>query len=121
MPKKCPKNVQKLSGGAENTIFGQFLPIWSMLLFGDPVQCSPVAMVGGLWAADPSKCPKAHEANACSGAQSGGSQTQLEVGAPAAPGTRKPGQSAYHGVGNFYLINSKKLQIGIGIGKFSRN
>ena len=24
------------------------------------------------------------------------------------------------GVGNFYLINSKKLQIGIGIGKFSR-
>ena len=25
----------------------------------------------------------------------------------------------YHGVGNFYLINSKKLQIGIGIGKFS--
>ena len=27
--------------------------------------------------------------------------------------------SEYHGVGNFYLINSKKLQIGIGIGKFS--
>ena len=26
--------------------------------------------------------------------------------------------SGYHGVGNFYLINSKKLQIGIGIGKF---
>ena len=25
----------------------------------------------------------------------------------------------YHGVGNFYLINSKILQIGIGIGKFS--
>ena len=25
----------------------------------------------------------------------------------------------YHGVGNSYLINSKKLQIGIGIGKFS--
>ena len=25
----------------------------------------------------------------------------------------------YHGVGKFYLINSKKLQIGIGIGKFS--
>ena len=25
----------------------------------------------------------------------------------------------YHGVGNFYLINSRKLQIGIGIGKFS--
>ena len=25
----------------------------------------------------------------------------------------------YHGVGNFYLINSKRLKIGIGIGKFS--
>ena len=25
----------------------------------------------------------------------------------------------YHGVGNFYLINSQTLQIGIGIGKFS--
>ena len=25
----------------------------------------------------------------------------------------------YHGVGNLYLINLKKLQIGIGIGKFS--
>ena len=25
----------------------------------------------------------------------------------------------YHSVGNFYLINSKNLQIGIGIGKFS--
>ena len=25
----------------------------------------------------------------------------------------------YHRVGNYYLINSKKLQIGIGIGKFS--
>ena len=25
----------------------------------------------------------------------------------------------YYGVGNVYLINSKKLQIGIGIGKFS--
>ena len=45
MSKKCPKNVQKLSGGAEHnfrTFFGHFLPIWSMLLFGDPVQCSPV-------------------------------------------------------------------------------
>ena len=28
---------------------------------------------------------------------------------------------AYHGVGNFHLINSKKLQIGIGIGQFSGN
>ena len=30
---------------------------------------------------------------------------------------RKP--KKYHGVGNFYLINSQTLQIGIGIGKFS--
>ena len=42
--KKCPKNVQKLSGRAESTIFGRFSDIffWSMLLFGDPVQRSPV-------------------------------------------------------------------------------
>ena len=39
---KYTKNVQKLSRGAENTIFGHFLPIWSMLLFADPVQCPPV-------------------------------------------------------------------------------
>ena len=56
MPTKCLKNVEKmsekcpkLSGGAENTVFGhffgQFLPIWSMLLCGDPVQCSPVARI----------------------------------------------------------------------------
>ena len=53
MSTKCPKNVekmsenvQKLSRGAKTMIFGhfwgQFLPIWSMLLFGDPVQCAPV-------------------------------------------------------------------------------
>ena len=35
-----------MSGEAENTIFGHFLPIWSMLLFGDPVQCSPVRELG---------------------------------------------------------------------------
>ena len=35
--KKCPKKLPK------NTIFGHFLPIWSMLLFSDPVQCSPVS------------------------------------------------------------------------------
>ena len=29
------------------------------------------------------------------------------------------GGTYYHGVGNLYLIHSKKLQIGIGIGKFS--
>ena len=41
-PKKCPKIVQ--SGWKHNfrTFFGQFLPIWSMLLLGDPVQCAPV-------------------------------------------------------------------------------
>ena len=50
---ECPKNVEKLSekcpkivqrGWKHNfrTFFGQFLPIWSMLLFGDPVQCAPV-------------------------------------------------------------------------------
>ena len=47
--RKCPKNVQKLSRGAENTIFGHFLdifPIWSMLLFCDPVQCWPVTTQG---------------------------------------------------------------------------
>ena len=27
--------------------------------------------------------------------------------------------TGHHGVGNFYLVNSKKLQIGIGIGKFA--
>ena len=51
MSTKCPKNVEKkvrknVLGGSKNTIFGhfwtQFLPIWSMLLFGDPVQCTPV-------------------------------------------------------------------------------
>ena len=50
MPGKCPKNVrknvQKWSRGTENTSFRQFLPIWSMLLLGDPVQCSPVTIIG---------------------------------------------------------------------------
>ena len=32
MSKKCPKNAQKLSGGAENTIFGHFLD--NFWLFG---------------------------------------------------------------------------------------
>ena len=44
--KKCPKIVQR---DWKHTIFshffGQFWPIWSMLLFGDPVQCSPVTTV----------------------------------------------------------------------------
>ena len=47
MSKKCPKNVQKLSEGAESTIFGHFLDNFAYLvdaffLFGDPVQCTPV-------------------------------------------------------------------------------
>ena len=40
MSEKCRRDEgPTLSRGAENTIFGH---IWSMLLFGDPVQCSPV-------------------------------------------------------------------------------
>ena len=35
----CPKNVRTHNF---RTFFGQFLPIWSMLFFGDPVQRSPV-------------------------------------------------------------------------------
>ena len=35
--------------------------------------------------------------NASSGAQSGGSETKLEVAAPATPTTRKPGHSAHAG------------------------
>ena len=53
MSEKCRKNVRKISkncpeGRKHNfsdifwTIFAQFLPIWSMLLFGDPVQRAPV-------------------------------------------------------------------------------
>ena len=53
MSTKCPKNVEKMSekcpkivqrGLKHNfrTFFGQFLAISSMLLFGDPVQCTPV-------------------------------------------------------------------------------
>ena len=39
---KCPKNCPEgLKTYNFRTFFGQFLPIWSMLLFGDPVQCSP--------------------------------------------------------------------------------
>ena len=43
MSKKCPKNIQKFSGWAENTIFGHFLD--NCCLFGrcfSLVQCSPV-------------------------------------------------------------------------------
>ena len=42
MSGKCPKIVQRGCKHNFRTFFGQFLPIWSMLLFGDPVQCTPV-------------------------------------------------------------------------------
>ena len=53
MSEKCRKNVRKMSKNCLEaqqthnfrTFFGHFLPIWSVLLFGDPVQCSPVTMV----------------------------------------------------------------------------
>ena len=48
VPKNVPKNLHKLSGGAEKTTFGhclQFLPIWSVLLLGEPVQCPPVTTI----------------------------------------------------------------------------
>ena len=57
MSTRCPKNVNKMSEDVPKnvqrgykhdfrTFFGQFLPIWSMLLFGDPIQCTPVTNVG---------------------------------------------------------------------------
>ena len=49
MSAKCRKNVRKMSENCPKglkhdfrTFFGLFLPVWSMLLFGDPVQCSPI-------------------------------------------------------------------------------
>ena len=39
---KCPKFSPTGRGTQFSDIFGQCLPIWSMLLFGDPAQCSPV-------------------------------------------------------------------------------
>ena len=44
-PKKCLKIVRRGWKHNFRTFFWQFLPIWSMLLFGDPVQCSPPTMV----------------------------------------------------------------------------
>ena len=49
MSKKCPKLVRRGCKHNFQTFFGQFLPIWSRLLFGDPVQCSPVTNVMFLW------------------------------------------------------------------------
>ena len=40
MSENCPKIVRRGSKHNFRTIF----PIWSMLLFGDPVQCSPITM-----------------------------------------------------------------------------
>ena len=39
MSTKCRKNVRK---NVQKLLFGQFLPIWSMLLLGDPVQRVPI-------------------------------------------------------------------------------
>ena len=54
MSEKCRKNVRKCPklvwrGWKHNfrTFFGQFLPIWSMRLFGDPVQRSPITTQDG--------------------------------------------------------------------------
>ena len=41
--KKCPEIVWRGCKHNFRTFFGQFLPVWSVLLFGDSVQCSPVA------------------------------------------------------------------------------
>ena len=47
--KNCPKNVQKLSENCPKIVPSRcrdklltFLPIWSMFLSGNPVQCTPV-------------------------------------------------------------------------------
>ena len=41
-PKKCPKIVRRHCKHNFRTFLGHFLLIWSVLLFGDPVQRSPV-------------------------------------------------------------------------------
>ena len=52
MSTKCPKNAEKMSEKCPeglktqfSDIFGKFLAIWSMLLFGDPVQCTSVTSI----------------------------------------------------------------------------
>ena len=42
MAEKCPKIVRRHCKHNFRTFLGHFLPVWSVLLFGDPVQCSPV-------------------------------------------------------------------------------
>ena len=47
MSDECPKMSRNCPEGLKtqfSDIFWTILPIWSMLLFGDPVQCSPVTM-----------------------------------------------------------------------------
>ena len=45
-PKKCPEIVQTHRKHKSQTIFGHYFPICSVLLFGYPVQCSPVSELG---------------------------------------------------------------------------
>ena len=54
---KCRKNVRKMSKNCPeglqpqfSDIFRTILPIWSMLLFGNPVQCSPITTKCADWA-----------------------------------------------------------------------
>ena len=64
LSEKCRKNVRNMSKIVPRhckhnfrTFFGHFLPIWSVLLFGDAVQCPPVTrqaelsrfLRGGVW------------------------------------------------------------------------
>ena len=51
MSQKCPKLVRRGWKHNFRTFFRQFLPIWSMLLFGDPVtmQRSPVTTEDFVW------------------------------------------------------------------------
>ena len=54
-----------------------------------------VRVVEELRAADPGKCPRAHEAKCQPRGAIWGSETKVEAGAGAARRTRKPGQSAH--------------------------
>ena len=52
MSEKCPKIVRRHCEQNFRTFLGHFLPIWSVLLFGDPVQCSPVTTIASFEAED---------------------------------------------------------------------
>ena len=54
-----------------------------------------VPVVGELRAANPSKCPRAHEAKCWPRGTIRGSETKVEAGAGATPRPSKPGQSAH--------------------------